>query len=117
MFSYLCKLVLVFDHTAIVNIKDATPLFSNLDSICLDLASQPNKKQILSRMDHFLTLLVNYQKQMEYPKIRLKETATIVSQMVQQTQKHFPVLENLPEVQNPLKAAGESGGRQHPAAY
>jgi len=48
-------------------------------------------------MDRFLTLLENYQKQMEDPRISLKETATIVSQMEQQTQELLPVLESLPE--------------------
>ena len=36
-------------------------------------ASQPEKKQILTRMDHFLALLENYQKQMKESKISLKE--------------------------------------------
>jgi len=48
-------------------------------------------------MDHFLTLLKNYQKQMEDPRISLKETATIVSQMEQVTQELLPILESLPE--------------------
>jgi len=48
-------------------------------------------------MDRFLTLLENYQKQMEDPRITLKETATIVSQMEQQTEDLLPVLETLPE--------------------
>jgi hypothetical protein len=79
------------------NTSAALPPMSNLDSIRLDLASQPDTKQILSRMDRFLTLLENYQKQMEDPRITLKETATIVSQMEQQTEDLLPVLETLPE--------------------
>jgi len=39
----------------------------------------------------------NYQKQMEDPRISLKETSTIVSQLEQQTQELLPVLETLPE--------------------
>jgi hypothetical protein len=73
------------------------PPMSNLDSIRLDLASQPDAKQTLVRMDRFLTLLETYQKQMEDPRITLKETATIVSQMEQKTQELFPILETLPE--------------------
>jgi len=69
----------------------------NLDSICLDLASQPEKKQILPRMDRFLTLLENYQKQMEDPRTSLKETSSIVTQMEQQTQELLPILESLSE--------------------
>lgn len=80
-----------------VNSSAALPPMSNLDSIRLDLASQPDTKQILSRMDSFLTLLETYQKQMEDPRITLKETATVVSQMEQQTQELLPVLETLPE--------------------
>ena len=48
-------------------------------------------------MDQFMTLLKNYQKQMEDPRISLKETATIVSQMEQVTQELLPILESLPE--------------------
>jgi len=73
------------------------PPMSNLDSIRLDLASQPDTKKTLARMDRFLTLLETYQKQMEDPRISLKETSTIVSQMEQQTQELLPTLEALPE--------------------
>ena len=79
------------------NLSAALPPLSSLDSIRLDLASQPDTKQTLSRMDRFLTLLETYQKQMENPRISLKETSTIVSQMEQQTQELLPVLETLPE--------------------
>ncbi len=79
------------------NPSAALPPMSNLDSIRLELASQPDKKQTLAQMDRFLTLLENYQKQMEDPRISLKQTATIVSQMEQQTQELLPILENLPE--------------------
>ena len=48
-------------------------------------------------MDHFLTLLEKYHKQMEDPRISLKETSTIVSQLEQQTQELLPILETLPE--------------------
>lgn len=73
------------------------PPLSNLSSIRFDTATQPGKKQILARMDRFLTLLENYQKQMEDPRISLKETGTIVSQMEQQAQELLPILESLPE--------------------
>ena len=73
------------------------PPMSNLDSIRLDLASQPDKKQTLALMDRFLTLLETYQKQMEDPRISLKETSTIVSQLEQQTQELLLTLEALPE--------------------
>lgn len=79
------------------NPSAALPPLSNLDSIRLDLASQPDKKQTLARMDRFLTLLETYQKQMEDPRISLKETSTIVSQLEQQTKELLPVLETLPE--------------------
>lgn len=75
----------------------ALPPMSNLDSIRFESASQPDKKEILSRMDRFLTLLEDYQKQMEDPRITLKETATVVSQMEKQTQELLPILETLPE--------------------
>ena len=75
----------------------ALPPMSNLAGIRFDLASQPNTKQTLARMDRFLTLLETYQKQMEDPRISLKETSTIVSQLEQQTQELLPLLEALPE--------------------
>jgi len=75
----------------------ALPPMSNLDSIRFDLASEPDTKQTLVRMDRFLTLLETYQKQMEDPRISLKETSTIVSQMEQQTQELLPLLDTLPE--------------------
>jgi len=78
-------------HTA------APPSMSNLDSIRFDLASEPDTKQTLVRMDRFLALLETYQKQMEDPRISLKETSTIVSQMEQQTQELLPLLDTLPE--------------------
>ncbi|MEN6487790.1 MAG: hypothetical protein ABFD66_02735 [Smithella sp.] len=79
------------------NPSAALPPLSNLASIRFEPVSQPDKKQILSRMDRFLNLLEKYQKQMEDPKISLKETATTVSQMEQQTKELLPVLESLPE--------------------
>ena len=78
-------------HTA------APPSMSNLDSIRFDLASEPDTKQTLVRMDRFLTLLETYQKQMEDPRISLKETSNVVSQMEQQTQELLPLLDTLPE--------------------
>ncbi|MEN6375059.1 MAG: hypothetical protein ABFD75_09805 [Smithella sp.] len=82
-----------------VNAKPSAtlPPLNNLASIHFETANQPDKKQILSRMDGFLTLLENYQKQMEDPRISLKETSTIVSQLEQQTQELLPLLEALPE--------------------
>ena len=78
--------------------QSAAPLpMSNLDSIRFDLASEPDTKQTLVRMDRFLTLLETYQTQMEDPRISLKETSTIVSQMEQQTQELLPLLDTLPE--------------------
>ena len=79
------------------NPSTALPPMSNLASIRFEPTSQPDKKQILSRMDRFLTLLETYQKQMENRQITLKETATIVSQMEQQMQELLPVLESLPD--------------------
>jgi hypothetical protein len=79
------------------NPSAALPPLSNLDSIRFDSASQPDTKQTLARMDRFLTLLETYQKQMEDPRISLKETSTIVSQLEQQTQELLPILETLPE--------------------
>lgn len=79
------------------NPSTALPPISNMASILFESASQPDKKDILSRMDRFLTLLENYQKQMADPRITLKETSTIVSQMQQQTQELLPILETLPE--------------------
>ena len=73
------------------------PPMSNLDSIRFNLASQPDTKQTLVRMDRFLNLLETYQAQMEDPRISLKETSTIVSQMEQQTQELLPLLDALPE--------------------
>lgn len=73
------------------------PPMSNLDSIRFDPASEPDTKQTLVRMDRYLTLLETYQKQMEDPRISLKQTSTIVSQMEQQTQQLLPLLDTLPE--------------------
>lgn len=75
----------------------ALPPMSNLDSIRFDLASAPDTKQTLVRMDRFLSLLETYQKQMEDPRISLKETSTIVSQMEQQIPELLPLLDALPE--------------------
>jgi len=73
------------------------PPMSNLDSILFNQASQPDTKQTLVRMDRFLNLLETYQAQMEDPRISLKETSTIVSQMEQQTQELLPLLDALPD--------------------
>ncbi len=75
----------------------ALPPMSNLDSIRFDPAIEPDTKQTLVRMDHYLSLLETYQKQMDDPRISLKETSTIVRQMEQQTQELLPLLDTLPE--------------------
>jgi hypothetical protein len=75
----------------------APPPMSNLDSIRFNLASEQDTKKTLVRMDRFLSLLETYQKQMEDPRISLKETSTVVSQMEQQTQELLPLLDTLPE--------------------
>jgi len=76
----------------------ALPPLSNLDSIRFNhLASEPDTQQTLVRMDRFLSLLETYQKQMEDPRISLKETSNVVSQMEQQTQELLPLLDTLHE--------------------
>ncbi|HQL01325.1 MAG TPA: hypothetical protein PK090_11175, partial [Smithellaceae bacterium] len=75
----------------------ALPPMSNIDSIRFDPASVPDTKQTITRMDRFLTLLETYSAQMEDPRISLKQTSTIVSQMEQQTQQLLPLLDTLPE--------------------
>lgn len=75
----------------------ALPPMSNLDSIRFDLASGPDTQKTLVRMDRFLTLLETYQKQMDDPRISLKQTSTVVSQMEQQIPELLPLLDTLPE--------------------
>jgi hypothetical protein len=75
----------------------APPPMSNLDSIRFNLASEQDTKKTLVRMDRFLSLLETYQKQREDPRISLKETSTVVSQMEQQTQELLPLLDTIPE--------------------
>ncbi len=75
----------------------ALPPMSNLDSIRFDLASQPDEKQTLHRMDRFLTLLETYQTQMDDPRVSLKETSTVVSQMERELPELLPLLDALPE--------------------
>lgn len=75
----------------------ALPPIGHLDSIRFHLASQPDIQQILSRMDHFLTLLETYSTQMDNPRISLKETATVVNEMEQELPELLPLLEALPE--------------------
>lgn len=79
------------------NSAASLPQLGNLEGLRFDPSIQPDTKQILSRMDRFLTLLETYQKQMEDPGISLKETSTIVTQLEQQTKELIPVLEALPE--------------------
>ena len=75
----------------------ALPPMSNIDSIRFDPASVPDTKQTLTRMDRFLTLLETYSAQMEDPRISLKQTATLVSQMEEQIPELLPLLDTLPE--------------------
>ncbi len=75
----------------------APPPLSNLGSIRFDLASEPDTKQTLVRMDRFLRLLETYQTQMDDPRVSLKETSTVVSQMEQQIPELLPILDTLPE--------------------
>jgi type III secretory pathway component EscV len=75
----------------------AIPPSSNLASIRFNLGNQTDTKQTLVRMDRFLNLLETYQKQMEDPRITLKETSSIIDQLERQTQELLPVLESLPE--------------------
>ncbi len=75
----------------------ALPPMSNIDSIRFDPASVPDTKQTITRMDRFLTLLETYSAQMEDPRISLKQTATLVSQMEEQIPELLPLLDTLPE--------------------
>ena len=75
----------------------ALPPMSNLDSIRFEPASEPDTKQTLVRMARYLSLLETYQTQMEDPRITLKETSNVVSQMERQTQELLPLLDTLPE--------------------
>ncbi len=81
----------------LANPSASLPPLSNLDGIRFDQVRQPDTKEILTRMDRFLTLLETYSQQMENPRISLKETSTIVTQLEQQTQELIPILEALPE--------------------
>lgn len=73
------------------------PPMSNIDSIRFDTTAGFDKKQILVRMDGFLALLETYEKQMGDPLVSLKETASVVSRMEQQSQELYRVWEALPE--------------------
>ena len=75
----------------------ALPPMSNIDGIRFDPAGEPDTKQTLTRMDCFLTLLETYSAQMEDPRISLKQTATLVSQMEEQIPELLPLLDTLPE--------------------
>jgi hypothetical protein len=73
------------------------PPVQNISSIRFDPIFDIDRMQNIERVEKFLDVLEDYQKNLENPAVNLKEMSPVVTCMKNETEKMLPLLNSLPD--------------------